>query len=104
MWMAGIILGESTILLPKFAGWEGGKAQRAPALDSPLLNLALTIQAQQICRCGRGQSAARPRSRFAATQPCIDNSSPVNFSPRSKPPTSRFPSKILPGSIEDNFG
>src|SRR5204863_3826901 len=27
----------------KFASWEGGKAQRAPAQDSQLLNLALTI-------------------------------------------------------------
>src|SRR2546425_9910522 len=32
----------------KFAGWEGGKAERAAALDSPLLNLALTIQPNTI--------------------------------------------------------
>ncbi len=34
------------------------------------LNLAFTIQAQEICRLGRGQSGARPGSSRIATQLC----------------------------------
>jgi len=54
-------------------------------------NLELTIQAQQICRLGRGQSGARPRSRFTSTQRCIDNPTPTHLqvgkgAKRSAPP------------------
>src|SRR5947208_2752358 len=65
--------------LRQLASEEGGKAEHAPPSRFVATQPALTIQDQQICRLGRGQSGARPRSRFAVTEPCIDNSTPTPF-------------------------
>jgi hypothetical protein len=45
-------------MLPKFAGWEGGKALRAPAQDSHRLDLNWIIKAQQILSLSGAQSLA----------------------------------------------